>query len=401
MPFVRGGGVRDLEAIDPRQRLDEGGGAPLDPLHECEALLSAVIDGAPIAIGVRRVRGDDLVHVRDNRNLAALFGQTPEALMGKSDLELGTAPEMVKNAIALSRLARDSGRAIRVELAFPSPLGVRRMHCRLVSLPPMADGAERFCVMAEDVTELRTLESQIVHAERLAALGTLAASVGHEIRNPASYILLMLDSALAKTRDPSGVLSEARIEEIRELLRVASEGVSRIAKLVGELQRLAQPEPEGPSSCDVNTVVSDALRLAQSDLAAAATIEVSLGALPRARGSDLRLAQVMLNLLRNAALAVEKTPSPRIAVSTSASASGGARVEVRDNGSGVDPAVRKRLFEPFTTTRERGQGSGLGLFVSRRIVQSFGGTLDLTDAPDGGTIAVIELPAARASSPPA
>ncbi len=357
------------------------------------ALLSSLFAHAPIAIGVRALRGDDLVHVEDNPRAAAMFGSTSERLRDTSERELGVNPRLISATIARYRAAVATGEPQTFELSFHTPEGERTFLGKLAPIPSDREGEERFAVFGEDVTTQRSLQAGLLRADRLAALGTLAASIGHEIKNPAQYVLTYLTHAVERLEESSRGLSSAGAEQVLADVRAAGEGVARIVTLVRDLGRIARPDPPHLEPIDVRTVLDSVLLLSGGHLRSHARVSrFDAHELPKAKADGVRLAQVLLNLLTNAVQAFGDRRG-NLLVRTRL-AEGVVRIEIEDDGPGIAEELRGRLFEPFATTKASAEGSGLGLYVSRQIVESMSGRIGIESCPTGGALAWVELPIA-------
>jgi len=248
--------------------------------------------------------------------------------------------------------------------------------------------------------EARRLDEQLLHTDRLASLGTLAASVGHEIKNPISYVLLNLQHALDALERPrrTDQSEEAAIDvaSIRESLGIALEGAERIASLATNLQRLARPDEAETRSADLRQVIESVMALAGPELESYAEVTVDHGDIPPVRGTGVRLSQVLLDLLINAghALADRMGEDGQIRIRTALAPNGNVALEVADNGPGIPEAMRDRIFEPYVTSRPEERGSGLGLYVCRQIVTALGGTIAVVGPEEGGAVIRVELPPA-------
>jgi PAS domain S-box-containing protein len=264
--------------------------------------------------------------------------------------------------------------------------------------------------MSTDVTERRRLEARVIQNDRVAALGTLAASVAHEINNPLTYLLGELEAAeanlTAATTALEGGGGRAAAEALaraRSSVADAQVGAERIAQIARELHTFARPA-EGVRPVALASVIRSVLQLVRKELEARASLTVELGDTPPVLGDESRLVQVVLNLLVNAWQAFPETdPVRHRIVVTTRSEDGQALIEVSDNGPGVAPENRERIFDPFFTTKEVGAGTGLGLFVCRNIVQGFGGQIEVGDGPEGGARFRVRLPVVAATrvEPPA
>jgi signal transduction histidine kinase len=269
-------------------------------------------------------------------------------------------------------------------------MGMRTFSGRIA--PIEGTDSERFLYFAEDVTETRTMRASLLHAERLASLGTLAAGVAHEIKNPATAVLLTLQTLRRRIHD-SVELSDRARSTLLSTLSDAEAGAAHIAKMVMDLGHLARPEDERLELVALDEVLRSAASLARSSVQRTAQLELELAPV-WTYASAVRLAQVVLNLLVNASNARVRDvrPQPGRIILRCKQVDEQAIIEVEDDGPGIEPSIRARLFEPFATS---GSGSGLGLYVSRQIVEAFGGQIEVVDRQGGGTIVRVRLRAAR------
>jgi C4-dicarboxylate-specific signal transduction histidine kinase len=240
----------------------------------------------------------------------------------------------------------------------------------------------------EALEQLAISERRRAHSEKLATLGQLAASVVHEINNPVAFIHSNLDYLEQE------VLSEtpASREELAEVFRETRVGVERVRQIVADLRGFSRMDAEEPTECALADVVSDAARIARLRLQHVARLEVDIPAeLPPVLAVRRRLAQVLLNLLVNAGDALEGRRGAEVHIRGRQE---GARVLllVEDNGPGFPPDVLPRLFETFFTTKGPEKGTGLGLALSREMVEQFGGTLVAENRAEGGARLRLEFP---------
>ncbi len=238
---------------------------------------------------------------------------------------------------------------------------------------------------------LRLSEGRRAQTERLAVVGRLAAGVAHEINNPLAYVKANLGVLQRELGDDE--LSPA---EISELLADTNEGVDRICQIVLDLKMLARDGHEESESIDLGESVRAAVRLGTVKLPSNLAVRLDLpGDVPWVRANRRKLAQVLLNLLINAMDALDERKTGTIVVRARTEGDH-VRVDVLDDGPGIPEAVLPRLFEPFFTTKPPGKGTGLGLALSREYLQSFGGTLEATNRPEGGACFSMVLSAAPA-----
>ncbi len=275
--------------------------------------------------------------------------------------------------------------------------------------------------------ELKETEVQMVQAERLAAVGELAAGVAHEVNNPVNYASNALRTLRSYVDDiargatavgeidagdrhalAEGVAKVARlraevgfdelVDSLRELATIMTEGLDRTGRLVGDLRDFASPGAAVREPLDLRQGISSTLQLLRYAMQEAG-VEAQFAppaSLRRVMGDARALNQVFLNLLKNACEALEETGG-RVWVDLE-SREDSVIVTIRDDGPGIAPEAKARLFEPFFTTKEAGRGTGLGLSISRRIVTEHGGRIEVVSAPDDGTCFTIHLPAEESSA---
>jgi PAS domain S-box-containing protein len=259
--------------------------------------------------------------------------------------------------------------------------------------------------LSNDVSHVRKLQNQAIQNDRVIALGTLAASVAHEINNPLTYVLAnsdaladeveSLNALLADAQGPGMAAARASITRIREALAPIRTGTGRIAGITRDLRSFSRPDENTLTRVDPRTVVESVLRLVAKEVEARALLVLDLQETPMVIGNEARLVQVVLNLLVNAfqALPSDKPSRNQVHVATRTD-EGRVVIEVGDSGPGVPAPYRQLIFEPFFSTKEIGQGTGLGLFVCRNIVRGFSGEIQVDDRPGGGALFRVTFPPA-------
>ena len=264
------------------------------------------------------------------------------------------------------------------------------------------NGRSARLVAIRDLTDRKRLETSLVRADRLAALGTVAAGVAHEINNPLAYILLNLELVRSSLERGTSV-SEAARQKAIAAVTIAVDGAMRVKRIVGELRGLARDTGDESGSSDLGKVVAFAAALVKHQLHDRAALEVSVDVVPRVLGSNTRLGQVLLNLLVNAAQAIPRGARERHRVTVRVRRDGEAQVllEVADTGEGIPPELLPHVFEPFVTTKAQGEGTGLGLSIARGIVAGLGGSMELESVVGEGTTFRVRLPVAPSLHPPA
>jgi signal transduction histidine kinase len=254
---------------------------------------------------------------------------------------------------------------------------------------------QRLHELENTTAELASAQDQVVRSARLASVGRLSAGVAHEIGNPLSAILGLLEIV------QGGELDEAEQREFLSRIQAETERIQKIIRDLLDFARQGSSEHEqqdAERTCDVREVVEDAVRLVapQKDLRGVTIERRFADDAPWVRAVPDRLTQVVLNLLLNAADAIEGDGAIYVEVYRTG---GEERPElllaVEDTGPGIDPEVLEHLFEPFVTTKPTGYGTGLGLAVCYTIVERLGGSMHACNAERGGARFEIRLPAAE------
>jgi ligand-binding sensor domain-containing protein/signal transduction histidine kinase len=245
--------------------------------------------------------------------------------------------------------------------------------------------------------ELQTTRERLVHAEKMAAVGTLAAGVGHEINNPLAFIISNLHYAAEEVREAARDEGNgARWKEVDEALDEALQGADRVRRIVHDLRTLARVTVEPPRRVELQAVLESALSLVDRQVRPRARVVKDYGPVPAVLGDEKRLGQVFLNLLVNAAQAIPEghTDTNEIRVTTRQDEQGRVVVSVSDTGTGIPPEVLPHIFEPFFTTRPVGEGTGLGLSISHSHIQAMRGELRVRSEPGSGATFEVVLPPA-------
>ncbi len=253
--------------------------------------------------------------------------------------------------------------------------------------------------------ELHATRERLVHAEKMAAVGTLAAGVGHEINNPLSFIIANLHYATGEVqgavRQPD---KEKHWADVAQALEEALHGADRVRRIVQDLKTFSREQPDAARPLDLHAVLDLTLAIAEGELRHRARVVRAFGAPPPVLGDETRLGQVFLNLLINAAQAIPEGHAEQheVRVSTRVDEQGHAVVAVSDSGGGIAPDVLPRIFEPFFTTKPVGVGTGLGLSICHSYVQGMGGEIRVhSEVGSGTTFEVVLPPAAQSPQRPA
>lgn len=247
---------------------------------------------------------------------------------------------------------------------------------------------------ARDVTEARSMQAQLMRADRLAALGTMAAGVAHEINNPLAFMLLGVDSI---ERTLEGV---AELDAIRATLDDLRHGVDRVASIIKQLRTFSRAESTvSVSTHDVAETIRSASRFIAHEIRHYGELELDLdGGLGPVDGAPDQLEQVFINLLLNAAHSLDVKASDGHVVVRARAVGGGVEIVVSDDGCGIAKQDLGRIFDPFFTTKPVGSGTGLGLSICHSIVSGIGGEIRVQSEEGGGTTVVVLLPFAKRPS---
>jgi two-component system cell cycle sensor histidine kinase/response regulator CckA len=259
-------------------------------------------------------------------------------------------------------------------------------------------------IVGRDLSYRKRKESELLLADRMASLGTLAAGVGHEINNPLSYVITNLTFALdeldaAREHGAAGgaeYLVPGAQDELRAALGEALEGAQRVRHIVRDLKTFSRADEDTMRRIDVRSVLDSVAALAHNEVRHRARLVRCYDEVPPVEANEARLAQVFMNLLLNAAQAIPDgaADTHTITLATSTDAAGRAVVEVRDTGVGISDEIRQRIFDPFFTTKPVGVGTGLGLAICQSIVVRLGGEIKAESERGKETVFRVVLPAA-------
>jgi signal transduction histidine kinase len=368
--------------------------ATVDALHRTEqnsrALLGAIPD-----VGFR---------MNSEGVTLAVYGRREQLAKGPA-WSVGSAvgdvaPELWLPMRAAIARALDSGEIVRAQ--FETALGDER---RQYEARLAASGPDEVFVLLRDLTETRQLarrlsrveeEAKLLRADRMASVGQLAAAVAHEANNPLAYVIANLSFVQERLAEIHGAEIDAARPALEEAIQESRQGADRVRQIVRDLKTFARADEEEQKPLNVAAVMDSTLKMAATEIRHRARLERRYGDVPLVVANEGRLAQVFLNLLVNAAQAIEpgRADSNEICIVLGKDATGSATIEVKDTGTGISPENLARVTEPFFTTKPIGIGTGLGLTVCKNIVEGYGGKLELSSHVGSGTTARIALPAA-------
>ena len=394
-------------------------------LQHLRNYLTNIIDSMPsILIGM----DNEFKVTQWNRMAELSTGIPPHQALGQSLDRV--APRLIPE-IDRIRSALESGH-VRYD-----PKQPRRGSCGVIYeditvYPLVANGVEGAVIRIDDVTEQVRLEEMMIQSEKMLSVGGLAAGMAHEINNPLAGLLQSANNVIRRLTDRDLKANRLAAEEagismadlhgylenrrIMQLLEVIKDSGTRMAVIVENMLSFARKSDSTPGMHDPVTLVERTIELAATDYDLkkkydfkAIEIEKHFAeGLPEIPCESSKIQQVLLNILRNGAHAMHEerlkrrrmqveTPPSRLSISLGLEdAAGMLRIEIADNGPGMDEERRKRIFEPFFTTKPVGEGTGLGLSVSYFIVtENHGGTMAVESEPGRGSRFIIRLPVSK------
>ncbi|MFW6067611.1 MAG: response regulator [Myxococcota bacterium] len=360
----------------------------------------------------RLVQGNvDGMVVIDSGEVVLFANPAAERLLG--------APE---DGLLGARLPLPDGWMHQNEIEVPVARG-RSFTVELRTAPIEWNGSPARLVSLRDVSERKAAEElrqRLLHADRLRSIGQLAAGVAHEINNPAAFITVNQEALLgqvdrlsgafdavhdmvaswgaAPLQELEGVLRDRHVRRelagMRAVLNENRDGLERIVAIVRSLRGFARVEQGQMEHVHVDELIEDACTMVHNEIRHRAVLRKELGGPPPLVGDRGRLTQVMVNLLVNAAHAIDEGEAGRnLIIVRSRLAQGQITIEVEDTGCGIPEEQLDRIFEPFFTTKGRDEGTGLGLALSAEIVRQHGGVLHVESEVGVGTRFIITLPA--------
>lgn len=363
--------------------------ARTDALHQ-EQLYKLVFETAPIGL----IHFDERGFITAvNEAFSAIVDASPRTLIG---LNMQTLPhpqivECVKAAV--------NGRASMYEGEYRSVLSGKITQARVKFSPTVdAEGHVTGGVgIVEDTTEQQRTQRALARAERMVSLGTLAAGVTHEINNPLSFTMAGIELArrligrFRQTTEPVTLL------QVEATLKDAHEGAERVRTIVRDLKTFARSADERWAPVDIEEVLDIATKLTRVEIRHKARVERDFAKVPLVLGSEPRLVQLFVNLIANAAQAIDegRVEDNLIRLVTDVVDNDRVLIEIHDTGVGIAKEDSDRIFEPFWTYNTVGGGLGLGLSICHGIVMAHGGEITVESEPEQGSVFKVTLPRAN------
>jgi two-component system NtrC family sensor kinase len=367
-------------------RLEPGRVHPLTTLvealaeakREWETSFDALVD--PVAV----LDADGRV-VRANLAMATASGEPIRAVVRRHYRELlGDPADADPIAASLA-----DGEARTAEARYARLPGVRLV---TTSAVPDNRGRLRLIVVLKDVTELKEQQERMQQTLRLAELGRLAGGMAHEINTPLASIALRAESLLRHAQDPRLLAIDA-FRNFPRYLKAIDEEIFRCKRIINSVLDFSSARAPEVRATDLNQVVRSAADVVEAPMRLKQVqMQLDLSAdLPLVEADEGQLRQAVLALLTNALDA--SFPGGCVRIATRPHGEAGAAISVEDEGTGIAPADRDKLFSPFFTTKPVGQGTGLGLAICHGVVQSHGGDIRVESEPGRGARFTLMLPA--------
>jgi two-component system NtrC family sensor kinase len=390
-----------------------------------EERLAALIQAIPDLIF--RLRGDG-TFIDFNSGAPEPTALSPPAFLGKRIQDLPLPRTFVELTVQnVERVLREGSMAV-YEYDMVKDMGMQRYEARVVR-----SGQNEVVCIVRNITDRKLAEDRQAHliqAEKLALLGQLAAGVAHEINNPVSYVTSNLSSLgryvtelsplLRSQRDliealgaggrapPMELLTRARelwarqdtdflLQDMTDIVKESLEGSRRIKEIAQSLRTFARSEVEGPQRVNLNDELESTLRMVWNELKYKCEVKRDFGELPLVACYPTQITQVFTNLLVNAAQAIVTMGEIRIQTRHEGSY---VVVRISDTGTGMTAETLAKLSTPFFTTKPRGQGTGLGLYISYGIISRHKGRIDVESELGKGTTFTLHLPLTQDDTSP-
>jgi PAS domain S-box-containing protein len=356
-------------------------------LRHSEQRFKSIFADAPVGMAI--VAPDTRLQAV-NSALAAMLGYHPEALVGRALPSLWHPESPGGSAEQYDRMRTGQIPGYRAERAYRhrdgTPVWTR------ITVGPLADELASGAVIGvvEDLRPIKQLEVDLRHAQKLEAVGMLAAGIAHEINTPIQFVgdnlnflhdaFVQLCDALVATRrlcrpvDEQAAGELARLasaidldwlfDEVPDAVRQGLDGVSRVATIVNAMRNFGHPDNSDPTLVDIDAAVRDTAAVARNEYKYLADLHLDLGGVPPVPGYPSQFHQVLLNLIVNAAHAIADRGGDRGTIRVRSWVDDTTvHVSVADDGCGMTAETRARIFEPFFTTKEVGRGTGQGLAI--------------------------------------
>jgi PAS domain S-box-containing protein len=376
--------VRDITELDEMRA----------KLERSQEHLRKLIEHMPDAVGIHR----DGKFVYVNPTMARYLGyETADDLVDTPVLEIVHPDDRAMATERLATMARTGQKTSPVEERLLRRDGssiLVELHVR----PMEFEGKPSFVFIGRDVSKKQELLVRAMQLDRKIAVGTLAGGVAHEINNPLAYAKANVDFVLRDLRrmldGEAESLSKEKLTDMLEALTDTADGIKRIGRIVSDLDTFVDRQSGEQVAVDVERLLRTSVSLVFRHQQPHVRVVHDGGDIPCVNANRAQLAEVFINLLNNALVALEQSErEPKeVRVTTRTSGEAFIIVEIADNGPGMPADVLTRAFDPFYSTRDEGEGTGLGLTIVQNTVRSLGGTVEIDSAPGEGTTVRLRLP---------
>lgn len=356
-------------------------------LFELETRAAAVLDNAPAAIYVKDTDGR---YLQINSRFKEVFDVEEDAL-GKTDDQIFShkvAQILQKNdeIVLESKLPTEEEETINL------PSGLRTFLTSRVPLCDTRGRAYAVCAISTDITERKMTEAQLLHASKMASIGSMSAGIAHELSQPLNIMNLIAENKLFELEE-----GEATLEDVHKSLTTVSEQCGRMAQTIMHMGVFSRIDDAEHKLFAVKPVLEQTIGLLkQPFMAEGVALETELpDDCGFALGHDSQFEQVLINLLTNARDAMKGAATgsasrvPEITLSCLPNPEDQTvQIMIEDQGPGIPDRVMPRIFDPFYTTKEPGKGTGLGLAICMGIINSMGGTIRAANTPTGARFTI-------------
>jgi PAS domain S-box-containing protein len=370
-----------------------------DAARASDAMFRAVYQNAGLGVLLRDAKTEA---IEGNPTFARMIGRASDELGTLTMASLVHPEDRAGSTEAHADLLAGRVDSYTLERRFVRADGESLWGHETVSLVRDPEGTPRYVVeMIVDITDRKRMETQLMLADRLASLGTMAAGVGHEINNPLTWITGNITLALEIMQEMGARAEEEPLRGLLDALEEASVGTTRVRAIVHDLQLFSRVDDTPGATADPNQVVESTSRMLRNELKHRTEFALDLAPVPKVVGDAPRIGQILTNLLVNALHALPERPLRENLIRVSTRFEDGYVIlAVADNGVGVPPALRSRIFDPFFTTKDVGTGTGLGLSICHSLVTRLGGRIELASESERGTVFRVFLAAAPAGDAP-
>jgi two-component system NtrC family sensor kinase len=333
-----------------------------------------------VSLGVYTVDHEKLI-TSWNKRMVEMSGVSVEQAIGARLDSL--FPNLVEEGV-IERIVEvlQSGTNAKLKLLHRQLDGTNRFQKR--RLAPLRDGEEvtGVVVIVEDITEFKRLLDQTVQSEKLAEVGRLSAGIAHEINNPLAMVAYATE--LLKREKPLSNFQEEMLEKIEM-------EVERLKSLTGGLLSFSSSRETQNRIVNLNDLITEVLKLLRFELQRKSIqLDTEFSEIPVINGDPNKIKQVVVNLVMNAVQAMHG--QGRIILKTRLNPKGMLELRVEDDGPGLTRELQEKVFAPFFTTKKEGEGTGLGLYICRNIIQEHGGSITIESHPGEGASFLILLP---------